>query len=337
MEFDGITLVTGAAGFMGSHMVEYLVGKGIWVRATARPRKETPFFDNLGVEFIGADLTEPETLPALFEGDVDRVFHFGAICNFSTPYEKLYPTNVLGVERFSKLALEAGVKRYVHVGSTAVYGAYRGKPYTEDGPREPQDDYGRSKRDGENALLKRIEEGLPAVMTRPCTVYGPRCNDGAGKVFSRPTSIAGIPGKGNQLLSNVRAEDVAAAVEYLSHIGGIEGEVYNIAEDSHPPVEESLRTAAETFGVKQANLHLPLWLVKAVARVQGKTAARKGQIPDLEYDAVRYLYDDYVVDNSKLKATGFSFTYPDFRESMKQIKEWYESEGRVYIESGTRI
>jgi len=327
MEFDGITLVTGAAGFMGSHVVEYLARKGVRVRATARPRKATPFFDSLGVEFVGADLTRPETIPPLFEGGVDRVFHLGAICNFSTPYEKLYPTNVIGVERITGAALAAGVKCFVHVTSTSVYGPYRGTPFREDGPREPQDNYGRSKRDGENALFRRVDEGLPAIVTRPCTVYGPRCNDGAGKAFSRPTSIGAIPGKGNQRLSNIRAEDVAAAIEHLSHLEEAIGQVYNLADESNPTVEESLTMAAWAFGGKPPKLHVPLGIVKSMAKVQGWLAARKGQIPDLEYDAVRYLYDDYVVDMSKLKATGFEFMYPDFKESMAQLKEWYEAGG----------
>ena len=326
MEFTGITLVTGAAGFMGSHLVEYLVSKGVKVRASARPRKQTPFFDRLGVEFVGADLTKPETLPPLFSGDVDRVLHLGAICNFSTPYDELYPTNVVGVDRFTKLCLEAGVKRYVHVGSTAVYGPYRGTPFKEDGPRDPQDEYGRSKKGGEDFVLQRIEEGLPAIMTRPCTVYGPRCTDGAGKAFSRPTSITAIPGRGIARLSNVRAEDVAAAVEYLSHIDEAVGQVYNLAEDTHPTVEEALILAAKAFDAKPPKLHMPLGIVKAMAKVQGMTARRKGKIPDLEYDAVRFLYDEYIVDNTRLKETGYRLLYPDFKESMENIKEWYHSE-----------
>lgn len=321
MPYSGITLVTGAAGFMGSHLVEYLVSLGVRVRATARPRKDTSFFDRLGVEYVPADLTQQDTLPPLFAGGVDRVFHLGAICNFSTPYAKLHPTNVAGVDRFTKLALEAGVKRYIHVGSTSVYGPYRGVPIREDAPRNPQDDYGRSKRDGEDVVWKRIAEGLPAVITRPCTVYGRRCNDGAGKAFSRPTSIAAIPGHGRQRLSNIRAEDVAAAVEYLSHRDEAVGQAYNLAEDTNPTLEEALTLAAETFGTKPPTLHLPLWLLKIVARIDGALAARKGRIPDLECDAVRYLYDDYIVDNTKLKAAGYRLRYPDFRESMAQIKE----------------
>jgi len=268
MEFNGITLVTGAAGFMGSHLVEYLAKKGVRVRATARPRKDTSFFDRLGVEYVPADLTKPETLPPLFKGGVDRIFHLGAICNFSTPYEKLYPTNVLGVERITALAHEHGVKRYVHVGSTSVYGYYKGTPFKEDGPREPADSYGRSKRDG---------------------------------------------------------EDVAGAVDHLSYLDSAVGQAYNIAEDYNPSIEEALGLAAKAFGMKMPGLHLPLWLVKLAAKIDGAKAARKGRIPDLEYDAVKYLYHDYVVDNSKLKAAGYRMLYPDFRESMKQMGDWYRA------------
>ncbi|HOC93255.1 MAG TPA: NAD(P)-dependent oxidoreductase [bacterium] len=323
MEFTGITLVTGAAGFMGRHLVEYLSGRGVKVRASARPRKDTSFFDRLGVEFVGADLTKPETLPALFEGGVDRIFHLGAICNFSTPYEKLSPTNVAGVERISTLAMESGVKRYVHCGSTSVYGPYTGKPFKEDSPRNPKDNYGRSKRDGEDVLWKKIDAGFPAIITRPCTVYGPGCNDGAGKAFSRPTSISVIPGDGRQLLSNVRAEDVAAALDHLSHLDSAVGKAFNIADDSHPPLAEALTLAAKAFGSKPPSLKIPLEIVKLIALADGFISERKGKIPDLEYDAVKYLSDDYVVDNVRLKETGYKFIYPDFKESMKQMGEWH--------------
>jgi nucleoside-diphosphate-sugar epimerase len=323
MEFVGIALVTGAAGFIGKYVVEHLAALGVRVRATDLPREDRSYFDNMGVEFVGADLTKPETLPALFEGEVDRVFHLGAICNFSTSYEKLYPTNVRGVDRITRLALDAGVKRYVQVSSTSVYGPYQGTPFAEDAPRNPQDDYGRSKRDGEDVVSQRMEEGLAATIARPCTVYGPGCSDGAGKVFSRPTSITAIPGNGRQLLSNVRAEDVAAAVVHLSHLDEAVGKAFNIADDSHPTVEEALTIAARTFGAKPPKLHLPMAMVKALARMDGFVSKRKGRIPDLEYDAVRYLSSDYVVDNTALRATGYKLVYPDFEESMRQLGEWY--------------
>ena len=323
MDFGGTTLVTGAAGFMGRYVVRHLVALGVRVRATARPRKDTSYFDDMGVEFIGAELSKPETLPVLFDAGVDRIIHLGAICNLSTPYRKLYPVNVMGVDHITRLALAAGVKRYVHVGSTSVYGPYRGRPFTENAPRNPQDAYGTSKRDGEDIVWRRIREGLPAIITRPCTVYGPGCTDGAGKAFSRPTSISAIPGHGGQLLSNVRAEDVAAAVVHLSHMDEAVGHAFNIADDSHPTVEEALTIAARTFGMAPPKRHLPIPIVKAAARVDGLISRMKGRIPDLEYDAVRYLGSDYVVDNQALTSTGYKLLFPDFRKSMQQIGEWY--------------
>jgi len=323
MKFSGISLVTGAAGFMGSHVVESLARKGVKVRATSRPRKDTSFFKNLGVEYVAADLTRPETLPPLFEGDVDRVFHLGAVCNLLTPYEKLYPTNVAGVDHLTALALKKKVKVFVHVTSTSVYGYFQGRPFTEDSPREPMDNYGKSKRDGENVVFDKKKQGLPVIIVRPCTVYGPRCNDGAGKVFSRPSAITAIPGSGNQKLSNIRAEDTADAMLYLSEKDDAVGQIYNLSDDSNPTVNEALTLAAKTFRTSVSKLHLPLSVVRLVARLDGWVSGFRGKIPELEYDATKYLDNDYIVDNTRLKKTGYKLKYPDFTASMEQLGQWY--------------
>jgi len=96
------------------------------------------------------------------------------------------------------------------------------------------------------------------------------------------------------------------------------------SQDNEAVVEhakEALTLAAETYDTKPPTLHLPLALVKATAIMDGFISALRGKIPDLEYDAVKFLYADYVVDNSKLKNTGFSLTYTDFRESMRELGE----------------
>jgi hypothetical protein len=81
--------------------------------------------------------------------------------------------------------------------------------------------------------------------------------------------------------------------------------------------------AADAFGTRAPRLHVPLAAVAALARVQGAVAALRGRIPDLEADAVRYLHDDYVVDNSKLRAAGHRLLYPDFAESMRDLgRRW---------------
>jgi UDP-glucose 4-epimerase len=325
MGFDGITLVTGAAGFLGRHLAERLAKSGVRLRAAVRAEEDASFLRELGAEIVRADLRDPETLPPLFEGGVDRVFHLAAICNFSTPLADLTPANVMGVEQITGLALRSGVKRFLHMSSTSVYGPHRGRPFAEDSERAPRDDYGRSKSEGEEVVWKKIAEGLPAIIARPCSVYGPGCTDGAGKVFSRPTSLLAIPGSGRQRLSNVRVEDVAAAAIHLSGLDDATGRAFNIADDSHPELGEALALAAEAFGARAPSIHLPLGVVAAVARLQGSVARLRDRIPDLELDAVRLLRDDYIVDNSRLKSTGYELLYPDFRASMKEMGRAWRS------------
>lgn len=323
MEEENISLVTGATGFIGLHLIDHLIESGARVRASA------PAWDDLHalrereardeIELLTADVTQPETLPALFEGKVDKVFHLGAICNLSTPYSTLKAVNVDGVEKISALALSAGVRCFVYMGSTSVYAPSGGAALVEDTERAPGNSYGRSKRDAEDLLWERSREGLPLIILRPCTVYGPGCSDGAGKVFSRQNSIAAIPGDGHQRLSNVRVEDVAAAAVHLAERAEALGQAFNLADDSHPSLEEALALAAEAFGGKPPKLHLPIALLEIIARVQGFVARRRGLIPDLELDALAYLRDDYVVENRKLKACGYHLRYPDFAESIRAL------------------
>ncbi len=319
MTYTGLSLVTGAAGFLGRHLVAHLVRCGVTVRAAALPSEDTRALAQLGVDVVCADLTAPETLPPLFAGNVDRVFHLGAICNFSTPYAVLRRVNVAGVERITTLARTARVRAFVHMSSTSVYGPYRGAPFVESASRSPQDDYGRSKRDGEDIIWHRLRDGLAVIVLRPCTVYGPGCTDGAGKVFSRPTAIGAVPGNGRQQLANVRVEDVAAAAYHLSLRQDAVGQAFNISDDSHLSIREALTLAADAFGASAPRMHLPLAVVAAAAHIQGLVARLVRRIPDLEADAVRYLRADYAVDNSRLKTTGYRLLYPDFAESMREM------------------
>ena len=319
MTFSQVTLVTGAAGFLGRHLVEHLRRAGTPVRAAVRPAENGVALERLGAEVVRADLTMPDTLPALFAGTVDRVFHLAGICNFSTPYDALRRVNVDGVGHMTALARKAGVRAFVHMSSSSVYGPYRGTPFTEDARREPQEDYGRSKRDGEDIVWQHVREGLPAIVVRPCTVYGPGCTDGAGKVFSRPTKIGAIPGSGRQRLANVRVEDVAAASVHLSMQDDALGRAFNVVDDSRPTIEEALTLAAEAFGAKRPRAHVPIAVVALAAKLDGVVAKLGGRIPDLESDAVRYLRSDYEMDNRRLKAAGYRLQYPDFAESMRDI------------------
>ncbi len=165
---------------------------------------------------------------------------------------------------------------------------------------------------------------MTPILCRPCTVYGPRCTDGAGKAFSRPTSITAIPGSGKQLLANVRAEDVARAVVHLSELSGNTGKIYNIVDDSKPTIERALTPGGP--GLREKAAHASPAVVARQDRRQGRRLRVRPEGEGTRTSSTtrsQYLYHDYVVDNAALKKSGFTFLYPDFEKSMEEIARLY--------------
>lgn len=326
MKFTGTTLVTGANGFIGFELLKELSkDPNLKIRVTDLRNDRIQSIKNPNIEFVRSDIRKESELRHLFEG-VDRVFHVAGICNLSTPYETLKPINVNAVDKITDIALETKVKAYIHFSSSSVYGTYKGTPFQETDVCFPLDAYGKSKYDGEQIVLSKIPKGLSAVILRPCTVYGPGCNDGAGKVFSRSGKIAGIPGNGKQRLANVRVEDVASAAIYFSKREAVFGGIFNLADNSHPTLEEALDLAAEAFGSKINKIHIPLGILKVLAKLEAPIAKLRGKIPDLEFEAIKYLYNDYYMDNRKLKSVGYSLKYPDFKSSILKMKYFSKGE-----------
>lgn len=320
MKFTATTLVTGANGFIGFELLKELSkDKNLRIRVTDLRKDRIETLQHPNIEFVKADILREEELRPLFDG-VDRIFHVAGICNLSTVYNTLKPINVNAVDKITDLALEKKVKAYIHFSSSSVYGTYKGNPFQETDLCFPMDSYGKSKYDGEQIVTSKIPKGLNALILRPCTVYGPGCNDGAGKVFSRPGKIAGIPGNGKQKIANVRVEDVTSAAIYLSERESVFGGIFNIADDSHPSLEEALSLAAEAFGSKINKVHIPLGLLKVLAKLGAPIAKLRRKIPDLEYEAIKYLYNDYYMDNRKLKSVGYALKYPDFKSSILKMK-----------------
>jgi nucleoside-diphosphate-sugar epimerase len=159
-------LVTGACGFTGTHMVELLAQNGWEVVATdlekeahgvyyceagdLHPEYYSDFLRNLGVAFIPADLTKPDTLAPLFAGRAyDAIFHIASLYDYFAQWDVLYRVNVEGVRNLAALALKAGVGRFVHWSTDGVYGEIKNPPGTEDDPFDPPNLYSKSKAEQE--------------------------------------------------------------------------------------------------------------------------------------------------------------------------------------------
>ncbi len=184
MDWTGRTvLVTGAAGFIGSHVAEELVRRGANVRAFVRYTSSGGWgwldeSDLAGqMEVVAGDIRDPETLiPALDRAEV--VFHLAAL--IAIPYSYVTPlayvrTNVEGTTNVLEAARAAGVQRVVHTSTSEVYGTAQTVPISESHPLVGQSPYSASKI-GADKIAESFGAayGLPVVVLRPFNTYGPR-------------------------------------------------------------------------------------------------------------------------------------------------------------------
>jgi NAD dependent epimerase/dehydratase len=176
-------LVTGAAGFIGSHLSEELVRRGADVRAFVRYNSagrwgwldESELKDEL--EVFAGDIRDPETLAPAMEG-VEVVFHLAAL--IAIPYSYVTPlayvrTNVEGTTNVLEAARAAGAARVVHTSTSEVYGTARTVPIHESHPLQGQSPYSASKI-GADKIAESFHAafGLPVVVLRPFNTFGPR-------------------------------------------------------------------------------------------------------------------------------------------------------------------
>ncbi|MFN0071955.1 MAG: SDR family oxidoreductase [Chloroflexota bacterium] len=169
-----VTLVTGASGFIGQHVVRKLAMRGDRVRLLARPGSKLGALSDLNLEIVQGDVIQPDTLPAAFDG-VDRLFHMAGLVTFvQSEIPRLQTVNVEGTRNILGAALRAGVQRVVYTSSVSAVGySKRPQVVTESSPWVDFGiSYARSKREAEEVALQYFRQGLPVVIVNPTTAMG---------------------------------------------------------------------------------------------------------------------------------------------------------------------
>ena len=263
-------LVTGAAGFIGSHLAEALAASGqrvigvdAFVDFYPRALKESNL-SALGQEptfqFIETDLRTAD-LNQLLAG-VDYVFHLAAQAGVRTSWGEGFASyvenNVLGTQRLLEAAKQNQVKRVIYASSSSVYGNAAVQPAREDSPTLPISPYGVTKLAAEHLCrLYATEHGLPTISLRYFTVYGPRQRpDMAFHKFIRAI-LTGQPiaiyGDGEQSRDFTCVGDIVSANLAAMHRGR-DGACYNLGGGTRVTVNEVLRLLEEITG-KRANVN----------------------------------------------------------------------------------
>lgn len=247
-----IAVVTGGAGFIGSHMVDLLIERGFKVRVIdnlvgGREANLAQHKNNPLLTFAESDIRAYQPNDALFEG-VDYVFHFAGIGDIVPSIEKpleYMSANVQGTVHMLECARHAKVKKFVYSASSSCYGLAK-TPTREDHPIDPQYPYALSKYQGEQAVFhwNRVYK-LPVNSIRIFNAYGTRSRtSGAyGAVFgvflrqklaAKPFTVVG---DGTQTRDFLYVTDIASAFFHAADTGKI-GEVWNLGAGNPQPVNK---------------------------------------------------------------------------------------------------
>jgi nucleoside-diphosphate-sugar epimerase len=195
-----LVLVTGATGFLGSHITEVLVTQGYQVRCTLRPSSSSKWLDHLNIEKVTVDFKDVSSLQAACAG-VDIVIHNAGITRTKSDAE-FFAVNTNATERLAQAALKAKVSRFIFISSLEARGP--------DGFNKPLSAYGKSKLEAEQRLAKH-NEAMDIMLLRPAGVYGPRDSDSLTLFQMAQRGFLAVPATSGRV-QPVHARDVAEAV-----------------------------------------------------------------------------------------------------------------------------
>ncbi len=345
------SLVTGACGFTGTHVVEELVAAGHEVVATDLARsmeRDDPkahdfpsVLRDLGIEPVPADVRDRASLERVIDQEFDYVFHVASVFNYSAPWEVYRSVNVDGTRNLLEVLARRSpsLKRFVLWGAGGVYGLpdYQDGPFTEDMPPAPPNDYLRSKWFQEHLTMDFCKaHKIPWTILRPTTVYGPRQVYGFGELLMNTAKqkVVMVPGSLTGKVPMVHVRDVSGAALHLATISRKKGVgIFNLNDDTVMSSVDLMRYIAEVSGHVFVELpKVPLPIIKAAARAVAEVTGRLAKVlpgftPPIEAPTVDYLGVDFAYDNGKLKATGYRFRYPDARLGIKETLDWYRDQG----------
>lgn len=272
------TLVTGATGFVGSHLVAALVARGDEVLALARRPEQAAFLSSLGALVAPGSLEDAASLQAALRG-VDLVYHVAGLTAAGSERE-FHDVNEGGTRRLIEAARATipNLRRFVHVSSIAAVGptGYGGR-LTEETPCRPLTAYGRSKLAGE--MVVRRAPGLPWTVVRPPMVYGPRDRELLRLFRIARWGFAPVFGMGRQELSLVYVTDLVEGIARAGLAATALGQTYHLA---HPDVVRSRDLANEVGravrgGRSPLIVPVPAAVAAPIVRAIGRAAAAAGR------------------------------------------------------------
>lgn len=333
------TLVTGATGFLGSHVARQLVTRGERVRVLVRAASQLRAIEDLPVEKIEGDLRDAASLNRALNG-VRRVYHVAADYRlWARAPREIYESNVDGTRNLLDAARRAGVEQFIYTSTVATIAVHRPGTLpdesTESALQEMIGHYKRSKWLAEQEAFKAARGGFPVVIASPTTPVGP------GDWKPTPTGkiildfLKGkMPGYVETGLNFVAVEDAAAGHLLAAERGKI-GERYLLGGENLT-LKQMLDALARIAGRPAPRLKIPHAVALGVAYADTAVSRLLGREPQIPVEGVKIARHNMFVDCTKAQRE-LGFLPGPVEAALERAVRWYESNGYVTARGSRRV
>jgi nucleoside-diphosphate-sugar epimerase len=322
-------LVTGATGFIGRHLVERLTNEGDRVKALVRPETSTSWLDALGVEVVCGDLCNAQAVERAAE-HCQVVFHLAAKTEALGLLSRkdVQMANVQGTENVARAALQTGVDRVVFCSSVSVYGrVIKNRRIDEKTANHPDTAYGESKVLAERAVLSHHKRhGLPVVVARISTVFGPRALSWLGLYRSIASGHFRLIGAGHNHHHLVDVSDVIEGILLCGSVKGVEGRTYILAGSESVQLRELVQMIGEEVGVTRFRDNLPaapLHVYRVLDMITSTVIGRR--LP--RADRLALFLGDKSFDISRGRQELGYVPKVNPRETIRRTADWFRTQG----------
>ena len=325
-------LVTGATGFTGGHLAQYLAGRGDEVRALVRPKSRARFdaskLPRHGVVPYEGDLTDAGTLGRAME-DVEVVYHIAATYREAGQPDSAYRAiNVDGTRNLLEVAHAFSVRRVVHCSTGGVHGHIAKPPANEDAPFNPGDVYQETKLAAEKLAREfGASNGLDVVVARPIGIYGP--GDTRFLRMFRGLARGRFPmiGSGRAFYHLTYIDDLIEGFRLCGTVPAAKGKTYILAGPRYTTLEQLVQMVAKELKVAPPRVHWPVWPFWTAGLLCEMICVPLRIEPPIYRRRVDFYTKSRAFDTARARTEiGFS-PKVDLEDGIHRTADWYRREG----------
>lgn len=320
-----IAVVTGASGFVGSHLVDLLLENNYTVKCIIRKTSNLKWLEGKDVELHICELTDKEGLRKVFEG-ADYIYHVAGVVKSKKP-EGYFQGNVDTTRALLDVALELKdkIKRFVIVSSQTSSGpSAPGKPINEDSPSNPITTYGRSKL-AQEELAKNYMNKFPITICKVAAIYGERDTEIFifFQTFNR--GLMTMIGMHDKQVSLIHVIDVVRGLILAATSEKSKGETYFITSEKYYTWKEVGDTTSKVMNKKPLVFKVPHFIVYTIAAIAQFFSLFSSKAATLNIEKAKDLTQPAWISDYKKAFNDFGFKQEiSLEEGIKRTTDWYK-------------